>query len=187
MDESNKLACSRRGHKSHLSKIMSNVQEILTNLSETKQETPDATLSSSDAVLLEEYSKQLKLKASVFAELDEKIIEKTDDEKKLEDAVFESADLQAMLSEKIALISHILEVDSPRRQVRPQSVTANTHKDTRDEPQPSTHSSEAGNGRDSPPQDHTEKSLPSQQESPTVHLSEDRNTTSAGQSLAHSA
>ena len=38
--------------------------------------------------------------------------ENTDDEK-LEAAVFELADLQTMLSEKLALISHTLEVDSP--------------------------------------------------------------------------
>lgn len=50
--------------------------------------------------------KQLQFKIGIFTKPDEKIIEKSDDEEKLEATVFESADLQAMVSEKIALIAH---------------------------------------------------------------------------------
>ena len=113
MDELKKLVSSRRGHKSHLSKVLNNVDEILQKLSYTKESEPDSTLTSSEAILLAEYQKQFRRKAEIFNELDEKIIENTDDEEKLEAAVFDSADLQSMLSEKIALISHTLEVDSP--------------------------------------------------------------------------
>ena len=82
-------------------------------LSYTKESEADSTLTSSEAILLAEHQKQLRRKAEIFNELDEKIIENTDDEEKLEAAVFDSADLQSMLSEKIALISHILEVYHP--------------------------------------------------------------------------
>lgn len=63
------------------------------------------------------HQKQLRQKAYIFNELDEKIIENTDDKEILEAAVFDSADLQLMLPEKIALISHTLEVDSPRERI----------------------------------------------------------------------
>ena len=46
---------------------------------------------------------------NIFNELNKKIIENTDDEEKLEAAVFDSADIQMTLSEKLALISHTLE------------------------------------------------------------------------------
>ena len=97
MDELKKLLCSRRGHKSHLSKILLSVDTILDRLTAS----PNATLEDSDTILLSEHCKQLRLKADTFTDLDEKIIQRTDDEEKLEAAVFESADLQAMLSEKL--------------------------------------------------------------------------------------
>ena len=62
-------------------------------------------LSNSDTLLLAECLKQLQLKTSVFTELGEKMIEKVDDEEKVEATVFKSAKLQAMLSEKIALVA----------------------------------------------------------------------------------
>ena len=120
MDELNMLMCSCLDHKSHVLNILSNMEEILDRPSDTKWETPDATLSDSDAILLTEYWTQLKLKASILMVLDEKIIGKIDDKQKPEDAVFESADLQGMLSGKIAFTAHILEVDSPRERLMPQ-------------------------------------------------------------------
>ena len=144
-----------------------------------------ATLSSSDAVLLAEYLNQLKLKTGVFTELDEKIMEKIDNEEKLEATVFESEDLQAMLSEKIAVITHIVEVDFPRERVVYQSAAANTQKDCKDEPQPITHSSDTGNNRDTPLQDRTGMNLPFQQEFQTVHVSRDLTATSISQPVAN--
>ena len=114
-------------YKSHLSKVLNNVDEILQKLSYTKESEPDSTLTSSEAVLLAEHQKQLRRKAEIFNELDEKIIENTDDEEKLEAAVFDSADLQSMLSEKIALISHTLEVDSPRGRIVTESAAFSAH------------------------------------------------------------
>jgi len=48
----------------------------------------------------------------MFKELDDKIIDKVKDEEKMETAVFEAADLQAMLSEKITMIAHTLSTSS---------------------------------------------------------------------------
>ena len=74
MDELKKLLCSQHSHKSHLSKVLSNVEEILQKLSYTKESEPNSTLTSSKAVLLAEHQKQLRQKADIFNELDEKII-----------------------------------------------------------------------------------------------------------------
>ena len=167
MDELKKLVCSRRGHKSHLSKLLSNVDEILQKLSYTQESEPDSTLTSSEAVLLGEHQKQLRRKADIFDELDQKIIAHTEDEDKLETAVFESADLQTMLSEKIALISHTLEVDSPRERV-PESASVDAHKDTESDPSLQLHS--AVHSRNSPIQTHVQEDLQTLQESHIDHV-----------------
>ena len=86
-------------------------------LSYTKEFEPSKTLTSSKAILLAEHQKQLRQKAEIFNEVDEKIIENIDKEEKLVTAVFDSEDLQTMLSEKIAFISHTLEVDSLCEQI----------------------------------------------------------------------
>ena len=51
-------------------------------------------------------SEQLQSKADLFQDIDDKILAATDDEDKIEEAVFESADIQASLSAKIVLIMH---------------------------------------------------------------------------------
>ena len=78
MDELKKFVCSRRGHKSHLSNILSNVDKVLQKLSYIKESKPHSTLTSSEAVLLGEHQKQLRRKADIFNELDKKIIAHTD-------------------------------------------------------------------------------------------------------------
>jgi len=169
MDELKKLVCSRRGHKSHLSKILNNIDDILQKLSYAKDSEPGSTLTSSDAVLLTEYLKQLSRKADIFNELDEKIIENTDDEEKLEAAVFESADLQTMLSEKLALISHTLEVDSPRERIVLESASAvNIYDDTARDPPIQLHSTV--HSSNSPLQTHAQDSSQTLQESETDHV-----------------
>ena len=65
MDELKKLVCSRRDHKSHLLKILSNVEQILQKLSAKR-------LEHSDTILLAEHHKQLQQKVDVFTELDGK-------------------------------------------------------------------------------------------------------------------
>ena len=94
MDELKKLVSSHRGHKSYLSKILYNVDGIMERLSQAKQDDPSLTLCSSDSLLLAECSKQLQLKTSIFTQLDEKIIEKLDDEENLENTVCEPVELQ---------------------------------------------------------------------------------------------
>ena len=146
MDGLKKCHCSRHGHKSHLSKILSSVEEILHKLTCAQLEDANARLDSSDTLLLTEQLKNLKAKAEVFTGLDEKIITMTDDEEKLEAAVFESADLQTMLSEKIALVTYTLQKNSPQRQVEPHAAaTINPHSDTEHDPSPEQHSHETDN------------------------------------------
>ena len=141
-----KCHCSCRGHKSHLSKILSSVEEILHKLTCAQLEDANARLDSSDTLLLTEQLKNLKAKAEVFTGLDEKIITMTDDEEKLEAAVFESADLQTMLSEKIALVTYTLQKNSPQRQVEPHAAaTINPHSDIEHDPSPEQHSHETDN------------------------------------------
>ena len=97
-----------------------------------KQENTSSTLSSSDALLLAECLKQLQLITGIFTQLDEKTIKKihVDDKEKLENAVFKLADLKAMLSQKIAFITHTLELDSSRERSVIQSITTNSHNDS---------------------------------------------------------
>ena len=77
-----------------------------------------------------------------------------------------------------------MEVDFPRKQVVPQLAVANTQKNSKDHPQPKTHSSEAGNSRNSLTQDHTENILPSQQESQTLLAIVDLTATMISHSVA---
>ena len=108
-----KLICLHRGHKGHVSKLITATEEILAKLSQAQELDTNSKLSPPDAVLLADLVKQLHLKAQLFEELDAKIIDATDNDEKLEEAVFESADLQASLSAKIALFSHTLAITSP--------------------------------------------------------------------------
>ena len=109
MSDLKKLISSRRSHKCHLAKILASADDILSKLSTANEEETYATAVISDSVLLAENLKQLRLKARVFEELDDKIIDSTEDEEKIETAVFEAADLQTTLSEKMALIQHTLQ------------------------------------------------------------------------------
>lgn len=119
MDNLKKLRCSRRGHKSHLAKLLSNTDEIVEKLA-------TGTLSDTDTASLEDYRKQLKQKAGVFADIDQKIIDYLDDETELEAMVLDSEDLQTALSQKVSLVTHHLA--APRSQVTPQ--TSATNRDT---------------------------------------------------------
>ena len=108
MDDPKKLICSHRGHKGHLAKLLATTDDILAKLSTVKEKDADTTLVNSNVVLLEENLKQLCLKANLFMEMHDKIIASIEDEEKLEAAVFKATDLQTTLSEKTAVIHHIL-------------------------------------------------------------------------------
>ena len=72
-----------------------------------------------------------------------------------------------MLSQKIALISHTLEVDSPRERV-PESAAVDAHKDTESDPSLQLHS--AVYSRNSPTQTHVQEDL-KHCRSPTLTMS----------------
>ena len=98
MDKLKKLRCSSHSHKSHLSKLLNSIDEILANSSKE-------ILTDSNIASLQDYSKQLQQKATVFADIDGKIMDHLDNEDELKTMVFESEDLQATLSQKILLLS----------------------------------------------------------------------------------
>jgi len=127
MEDLKKLIISRRGHKGHLAKLLTTADDLLSKLSTVKETNADATSVSVDVALLTENLRQISLKAQFFSELDEKIIDITEEEEKLEAAVFEAADLQSTLSEKMAVIEHTLktlDVTSPAvATAPPQNIT----------------------------------------------------------------
>ena len=106
--------------------LLTGTEEIMTGLSQAQESELGSKFAPSDAILLANFLKQQQLKAQLFQELDDKIIAATDDEDKLEEAVFESADLQVSLSAKIALISHTLATTSP---LESPAVTTQRHGD----------------------------------------------------------
>ena len=89
--------------------------------------------------------KQLQPKAQLFEELDVKIIDAIEDEEKLEEAVFESADLQASPSVKIALIAHTLATTLPL-----QSPTVNPRTGVETDISPPSNSSTTSNSSENP-------------------------------------
>ena len=118
-----------------MAKLLSATEEILRKLSSAREIDPDSTLTDSDAVILTENLKQLHLKAEMFKELDDKIIDNTKDKEKLEAVVYEAADLQAMLSKRMALMTHTLMTSSQPKVTDP--AAANTQA-TSPPPQPLT-------------------------------------------------
>ena len=85
--ELKKRTCSRRGHKGHITKLISSMEEILGRLSSARETDPDAKLLDSDSAVVADHLKQLRLKAEMFKELDNKILDKIEDEDKIEEAV----------------------------------------------------------------------------------------------------
>ena len=86
----------------------------------------------------------------------------------MEAAVFESAYLQTMLLEKIALISHRSEVDSPCERIVLESAAVDAHKDTESDPSLQLHSTV--HSRNSPTQTHVQEDLQTLQESHIDHV-----------------
>ena len=75
-------------------KLLSRDEEIMVRLFQAQESKPDLKLAHTDAVLLADLLKQLQSKANLFQDIDDKILTATDDEDKIEEAVFGSADLQ---------------------------------------------------------------------------------------------
>ena len=98
MDELKQLRWSRRGYKSHLCKLLNSIDQILAKSSRE-------ILTDFDVASLQDYSKHLQQKATVFADIDGKIMDHLDNKDELKTMVFESEDLQTTLSQKILLLS----------------------------------------------------------------------------------
>ena len=89
----------------------------------------------------------------------------------MEAAVFDSADLQTMLSEKIALISHTLEVNSPRKQTVTEAAIVDAHKDS--ESDPSLQPQLTVRSRNSPTPSQIQENTQTLQESQSSHVNTD--------------
>ena len=119
MDQLRKWQCSRRGHRSHLTKLLNNIDKILSKLLAE-------ALTNSDVASLEDYLKQLKQKATVFADIDRNILDNIDDEEEFEATVLDSEELQTTLSQKISLLTY--QLTAPRSQVPSPTIAAATNR-----------------------------------------------------------
>jgi len=123
MDNLRKLCCRCRGHKSHLAKLLSNTDKILSKL-------PAEALTVSEVTSLKDYLKQLKQKSTVFANIDKESLDNLEDEGEFETMVYKSEDLQTTLSKKISLLTCQLTLHV---RISPQ-ITAATSEDTNTHP-----------------------------------------------------
>ena len=105
MEELKRLRSSRRGYRSHLSKILASVAEIL-------EGDPTAPLKELDAVLLSNTLEQLQRKKEILRDLDEKIAARITEEGELESEIYEAEEQEASLLDKIAKVKFFLR---PRR------------------------------------------------------------------------
>jgi len=125
MDALRKLRRSRGGHKSHLGKLLENIDALLENYP------CDRVPESEDTVRLKDYLRQLEQKATTLSEIDKKILDTLEDEHEFESMIVESEETQSLLSQKMALINHKLTVS-------PQSISTSATSDSH----PPTHTSE---------------------------------------------
>ena len=83
-------------------------------------------LTNSDVTSLKDYLKQLKQKATVFANIDRNILDNIDDEEEFEATVLDSEELQTTLSQKISLLTY--QLTAPRSQVPSSTIAAATNR-----------------------------------------------------------
>ena len=101
MDALKKLRCSRGGHKSHLGKLLENIDALF-------ERQPRDKLESEDRARLEDYLERLKHKATVFSDIDKNILDNLEDEHEFEATIVESEEMQSTLSQRIAIIAQKL-------------------------------------------------------------------------------
>ena len=104
MEDIARLQASRRGHKSHLSKVLNKASEILKVEPSKADEIALTTLKTT--------LEQLTRKQQLVRELDERIAEKITDEKQLEAEIYESEELSCDLEEKLNHIRKYIELCS---------------------------------------------------------------------------
>jgi len=128
-DALRKLRRSRGGHKSHLGKLLENIDTLL------EKYPCDRVPESEDTVHLKDYLRQLKQKATTLSEIDKKILDTLEDEHEFKSIVVKSEEAQSSLSQKMAMINHKLTVPP---QPSNTSATSDSH--------PPTHTSETIEG-----------------------------------------
>ncbi|CAB4000038.1 Hypothetical predicted protein, partial [Paramuricea clavata] len=104
MEEIARPQASRRGHKSHLSKVLNKASEILKVEPSKADEIALTTLKTP--------LEQLTRKQQLVRELDEKIAAKITDPKQLETEIYESEELSCDLEEKLNHIRKYIELCS---------------------------------------------------------------------------
>ena len=101
MDALKKLRRKRGGHKSHLRKLLENIDAIF-------ERQPRDKVELEDRARLEDYLKQLKHKATVIKDIDKDILDTLEDEEEFEEMIIDSEEMQSTLSQKIAIATHKL-------------------------------------------------------------------------------
>ena len=118
MEELKRLRSSRRGYRSHLSKTLTSVAEIL-------EGDPTSPLSELDAVLLANTLEQLQRKKEVLCDLNKKIAACITDEGELESEIYEAEEQETSLLDKIAKVKFFLRPRHPPVDVSPVQSSSN--------------------------------------------------------------
>jgi len=88
---------SRKGYRSHLTKLIATADELMnTNTDKVSEETKIKTATSLDSLI-----HQLSRKEKLLADLDAKILPLIDDESELETEVFETEEIQCKIAETV--------------------------------------------------------------------------------------
>ena len=87
MDALRKLLRSRNGHKSHLGRLLENIDAI-------SARQPCDKIESEDRARLQDYLYQLRHKATIFKDIDKNILDNLEDEEEFEVMIVESEELQ---------------------------------------------------------------------------------------------
>ena len=101
MEELKHLRSSQRGYRSHLSKTLTSIAEIL-------EGDPTSPLSELDAVLLANTLEQLQRKKEVLCDLNKKIAACITDNGELEPEIYEAEEQETSLLDKLAKIKFFL-------------------------------------------------------------------------------
>ena len=124
MEEIQRLQASRRGHKSHLTKVLNKANEIL--------KIDHSQANQMALTTLETALEQLTKKQQLIQSLDEKIAAKITDSKELETEIYESEELHYDLEEKI---NHI------RKYIQLSSLLSQSNQPAQENQKPITHES----------------------------------------------
>ena len=175
MEEIQRLQASRRGHKSHLTKVLNKANEIL--------KIDHSQANQMALTTLETALEQLTKKQQLIQSLDEKIAAKITDSKELETEIYESEELHYDLKEKINHIRKYIQLSSllsqsnqPAQENQPSTLITSpeTSPITHESPSTAVNTNDVSNETGGPPptqQNSTNMSTqPSTQSSPTASV-----------------